>query len=121
MLVMLFSASRSYDMLDEERPVRRETLLHTSLCRLCRMQATRSHHVGLCLRRRPGSKGARMPMPPAQRKASTLIELQGEYDTAMLKYRCGMQHPSPRLPSQWRVYPRSGRMLAVLLQVSRLN
>ena len=33
-----------------------------------------------------------MPMPPAQRKASTLIELQGDYDTAMPKYRCGMQH-----------------------------
>ena len=28
----LFSASRSYDMLDEERPVRRQALLHTSLC-----------------------------------------------------------------------------------------
>ncbi len=91
-LDMLFSASRSYDMLDEERPVRRETLLHTSLCCLCRMQATRSHHVGLCLRRRTSSKGARMPIPPAQRKASTLMGLQGDYDTDMLKYRCGMQH-----------------------------
>jgi hypothetical protein len=59
-----------------------------------RMQATRSHHVGLqvCLRRRPSSKGARMPMPTAQRKASTLIDLQGDYDTTMLQYRCGMLH-----------------------------
>ena len=57
-----------------------------------RMQATRSHHVGLCLRRRPSSKGAQMPMPPAQRKASTLLDLQGDYGTSMLKYRCGMLH-----------------------------
>ena len=62
-----------------------------------------------------------MPMPPAQRKASILIEEQGDYDTTMLDYRCGMQHPSPRLPSQWREYPRSAQMLAVPLQVSRLT
>ena len=72
------------------------------------MQATRSHHVGLCLRRRPSSdsesKGARMPIPPAQRKASTLIELQGDYDTTMLKYRCGMLHRRRACrPTEWRV------------------
>ena len=85
-----------------------------------RMQATRSHHVGLCLRRRPSSKGAQMPMPPAQRKASTLLDLQGDYGTSMLKYRCGMLHRR-RACRPSGVYPRSGQMLAVPLQVSRLT
>jgi len=84
-----------------------------------RMQATRSHHVGLCLRRRPSSKGAQMPMPPAQRKASTLLDLQGDYGTSMLKYRCGMLHRR-RACRPSGVCILSGQMLAVPLQVSRL-
>ena len=60
-----------------------------------------------------------MPMPPAQRKASTLLDLQGDYGTSMLKYRCGMLHR--RRACRPSVYPRSGQMLAVPLQVSRLT
>ena len=84
-----------------------------------RMQATRSHHVqGLCLRRRP--LGCQCYEPPAQREASTLLDLQGDYGTTMLKYRCGMLHRRRACRSSG-VYLRSGQMLAVPLQVSRLT
>ena len=45
--------------------------------------------------------------------------LQGDYGIAMLKYRCGMLH-CRRACRPSGVYPRSGQMLAVPLQVKIL-
>ena len=81
-------------MLDEERPVRRQTLLSTSLCCLWSyagdaLPSRLRTLLGVVARR---ELGCQCYEPPAQRKANTLLDLQRDYGTAMLKYRCGMLH-----------------------------